>query len=163
MKSKSKTYRSVFAATLMMFAMMAVSVQTLLFSSGLGCDCPTTESQVATNTASTCCSIENKEVPDTCCSSKTATAKKCCCNPSASVCECGDCGCSEGNDNQSPLPAIPTNEKTEVVTPVLICTAPIVGYPFDREVQRVDYQNTAVEFAALSAQETCVLLSRFTC
>jgi hypothetical protein len=61
------------------------------------------------------------------------------------------------------LPAIPTNETTEVVTPVLICAAPIVGYPCNREVQRVDYQNTAAEFAALSSQETCVLLSRFTC
>lgn len=163
MKSKSTTHRAVLVAIRMMFAMVAIALQPQLSSSGSGCDCSTTESQVPTNTSSTCCGIQKEEAPSTCCSSDREESKQCCCDPTASVCECGACECSEDNDNHSPLPAIPANETTEVVTPVLICAAPIVGYPREREVSRVGYQDTAVEFAALSSQETCVLLSRFTC
>lgn len=165
MKSKPKIQRTLLA-TLMMFATAAIGLQPLVFSSGSGCTCETTGSVTAdiSGSESSCCSSLKIEQGQTdCCASKPATPKECCCNPIASVCECGDCGCSVDNDKNSPLPAIPTNETTEVVTPVLICAAPIVGYPRDRNVLRVVYQDTAAEFAALSSQETCVLLSRFTC
>ncbi len=150
-------------AALLVFAIFA---QPFFISSRSGCSCDTTSSVTAATLGyeSSCCNNQTKEqAQNDCCASKPATPKECCCNPIASVCECDDCGCSVDNDKNSPLPAIPTNETTEVVTPVLICAAPVVGYPRDREVRRVDYQNNAAEFAALSSQETCVLLSRFTC
>ena len=62
------------------------------------------------------------------------------------------------------LPVIDApSETNETVSPVLICAAPVVGYP--REVGRrlVAHPRSALEFAALSSQERCVLLSRFTC
>jgi hypothetical protein len=150
----------------MMFATAAIGLQPFVSSSGSGCSCDTTSSVTAAtlgNDSSCCNSLKKEQAQTDCCASKPASAKECCCNRIASVCECDDCGCSVDNDKNSPLPAIPTNETTEVVTPVLICAAPIVGYPRDREVSRVDYQDTAAEFAALSSQETCILLSRFTC
>ena len=163
MKSKL-TIRRTMLATLMVFATAAIGLQPLVFNSGSGCTCDAKASADASANETTCCSNLAEELEQTgCCSSKPATATKCCCNPEAAVCECGDCGCSQDNDHSSPLPAIPTNETTEVVTPTLFCAAPFVGYPREIEVKQVDYQKAVAEFAALSSQQTCVLLSRFTC
>ncbi len=162
MKSKSQKIRSMFFATSMMFAMLAIGVQPMLLGSGRACDCSTIESVNERNTEASCCNGENEELLSSCCSSRLATAQRCSCKPT-SVCDCADCGCSDGNEEHLPLPAIPTNETTEVVSPVLICATPVFVYLFDREIQGFDYQNSAAEFAALSSQEICILLSRFTC
>ena len=163
MKSKSIIRRTMLA-TLMVLATAAIGLQPLVFSSGSDCTCEANVSvgANASGDESSCCNSLVEE-QSSCCSSKPAMPMKCCCNPEATVCGCNNCGCSEDNDSNLPLPAIPTNETTEVVTPTLICAAPLVGYPREIEVKRVKYQNAVPEFAALSSQQTCVLLSRFTC
>ena len=163
MKTNRKIRRTLLT-TLMVFATAAIGSQPLAFNSGSSCTCGATVSADAdaSGDESSCCSSLAKK-QSSCCSSKPAVAKKCCCNPDAAVCQCGDCGCSDDNKSNSYLPAIPTNETTEVVTPTLICSAPSVGYPRESTIKRVDYQNTFAEYAALSSQQTCVLLSRFTC
>ena len=165
MKSKPRIQRIVIA-TLMMFAIVVIGLQPFAFVSGAGCACNATASVTAAQPGdelSCCNSLKHKQAQTDCCSFKPAPATGCCCNPTASVCQCDGCGCSEDDNKNPPSPAIPAKKTTEVVTPVLMFAAPLVGYRGDREVQRVDYQNTAAEFAALTSQETCVLLSRFTC
>lgn len=170
MKMKSTTRRSLLA-TLLVFATAAIGLQPLVSSLGAGCTCDakltsdTSGSDTSVSSSkSSCCSISGEQVQTGCCSAKPVTTKKCCCNPQASVCECGDgCGCSEGNAPNSLLPVVPSNEKTEVVTSSLIYAAPFLGYPRESDIKRVAFPNSVAEHAALSSQQTCVRLSRFTC
>jgi hypothetical protein len=167
MKIKSTTRRPLLA-TLLVFATAAIGLQPLVFNLGATCTCNakpiTSDTSVSTSNSSCCSSSGEHQVQTGCCSAKPVTTKKCLCNPQASVCECGDgCGCSEANDSNTLLPAIPTNEKTEVVTSTLICAAPFVGYPRESEIKPDAYRNGVAEHAALSSQQTCVRLSRFTC
>lgn len=165
MKMKS-TFRRPLLAILLVFATAALGLQPLVFDleSGCSCDAMVTSDLSESAANSSCCSssAEGQETAG-CCSSKPVTKNKCCCNPQVLACECGDCGCGEGNDSKSSLPAIPTTETTEVITPTLICAAPFVGFPRESEVKRVGYSIDVAEHAALSSQQTCVLLSRFTC
>ena len=163
---KSNSIQRTMLATLIVFAASAIGLRPSVFNSGSGCTCEAKVSAGADESVgeSSCCiSLAEEQLQTDCCSSKPTMTKKCCCNPKAAVCECGDCGCSEVNDSNSPLPAIPTSETSEVVSPTLICAAPFVGYPCESKAKRVDYQNAVAEYAALSSHQTCVLLSRFTC
>lgn len=163
MNIKSKIQRTLLA-TLMVFATAAIGLQPLVFSSGSTCTCAAMAS-VDTNAdsgVSSCC-LTSVEEEASCCSSKKAETNPCCCNPEASTCECGDCGCSESNESHPPAPAIPTNETNEVVTPTLICAAPFVGFPKASELKRAATPKTVADHATLTSQQTCVLLSRFTC
>ncbi len=166
MKSKL-TIRRTMVATLMVFATAVIGLQPLVFTSGSSCTCDANVSvnaDASVDESSCCNSVAEEQAQTGCCSSKPAVLSKCCCNPEAVVCGCGDhCGCSEDSDSNSSLPAIPTNETTEVVTLSSVCAAPFVGYPRESEVKQVDYSNSAAEHAARSSQQTCVLLSRFTC
>ena len=158
-------------ATLLVFATAALGLQPLGFSSGSSCECNATETSNVQSavTESSCCSGSAQTADQSCCSAKPlasakTTTKGCCCNPEATVCKCVDCKCSLGDQDSIPAsPAIPTNETTEVVSPVLICAAPFIGHPRETGKQRFSNPRSALEFAALSSQELCVLLSRFTC
>ena len=165
MRHKFQTRRDVLTATCMMIATMAIGLQPLLFNPGSGCTCNAKNLLVASEYVGTSCSeLAEQQTQVSCCSLKLASANKCCCNPDATVCECGSgCGCSEGDDTHSTLPAIPTKEATEVVCPVFMYSAPMVGLPRETENNRADFPKSAAEHAARSSQETCVLLSRFTC
>jgi len=163
MKSNFKTGPLIWVATLMMFAMVAIGLQPLLFSSGSGCTCDATASVDAEISLATCCaSLAEVQHQNNCCSSKPTKSKPCCCNAETLACECGDCGCSEDEDSNSSLPAIPPSE-TKVVSPTLISSAPWLGFPRENEIKRAGFPQAVAEFAALSSQQTCVLLSRFTC
>lgn len=161
MKMKSKT-QSNLVATLMMFASMAISLQPPLVGSGTGCTCDAKTTVEARVITASCCGDQFKQ-QQSCCSEKQVNPKLCCCNPIASVCECGSCGCSENDESNSPLPAIPGNETVELIVPTLICAGPFVGYPRECDVKRVGFPRTAAKHAVRSSQQTCVLLSRFTC
>lgn len=164
MKSKA-TIRRKLLATLMMLATAAVGLQPWVFASGAGCTCDSADA-VSSETAneSSCCNrLAEKQVQADCCTSKPVLAPKCCCAPVVSVCECGDCRCSIDDGNRPLLPAIPTDETTEVVTPVFTGAIPYVGYPRARQIHRIEVGKAAADFTARSSQETCALLSRFTC
>ena len=176
MKNKSTIRRTILTA-LLVFATAAIGLQPFVLSaiSDSGCTCGVTESPaaatvVAAEPASSCCASPVPEQEQVCCSAKPTalveptTANGCCCNPEATECKCVDCKCSVGDEDSFPAsPAIPTNETTEIVSTVLICAAPFVGYPRETDKRRFSFPHFAVDFAALSSQQTCVLLSRFTC
>ena len=163
MNIKSKTQR-ILLVTLMVFATAAIGLQPLVFSSGSACSCDAMASVDANadSGVSSCCGGSVEEV-SCCSSSKKAEPKPCCCNPEASTCECGDCGCSESNESYPPTPAIPTNETTEIVSPTLVCSTPHVGFPKPSEIESVAFSKNVAGQGPLTAQQTCALLSRFTC
>lgn len=169
MKSKPKIQRSLFA-TLMVLAIAATGLQPLVSGSAAECSCHTSAAVAAdlASSPSSCCS----EIVQThasvanvksCCSAIQSTTDGCCCNPEAAVCQCGDCQCGEVEAPSFPSPAIPANQTTEAVTPVLICAAPFVCFPKQAEFAQAGLPKSVADYAALSSQETCVLLSRFTC
>ena len=172
MKTKATIQRSMLA-TLLVFATAALGLQPLVFSSSSSCECNAVETGDVQSAAteSSCCSEPVQAASEhSCCSAKPpasakpTTKKGCCCNPAATECKCVDCKCSVGDEDSFPAsPAIPTNETTETVSTVLICAAPFVGYPRETDKRRFSFPRFAVDFAALSSKQTCVLLSRFTC
>ena len=170
MKSKSTIRRSMLA-TLLVFATAALGLQPLGFSSGSSCECNATETSNVQSavTESSCCSGSAQTADQSCCSAKPlasakTTTKGCCCNPEATVCKCVDCKCSLGDQDSIPAsPAIPTNQTPEAASPAFVCAAPLIGYPRESSQRRSGCRRSAAEFKALSSQQTCVLLSRFTC
>lgn len=161
MKINCKIQRRLLA-TLMVFASAELGLQPLVFDSQSQCNCSVNVA-VDDSTATCCHESVEIEIERSCCSSKPLSANKCCCNPAATACQCGDCECGEDKTSSQPIPAIPASETNEVVSPTLICDAPFVGYPQDSPIKPVGLQNKACELAALTSQQTCVLLSRFTC
>lgn len=168
MKSQSTIRRSMIA-TLLVFATAAIGLQPLAFNSDSGCECSAVESGkvVASVTETSCCATPVAALEQGCCSTtqpSPSATKGCCCNPEATLCKCVDCKCNVKDEQPIPQsPAIPTNETIEIVSPVLICSVPLVCHPRDAGARRLAHQRSALEFAALSSQERCVLLSRFTC
>ncbi len=100
---------------------------------------------------------------ESCCSQTAELTAPCCCNPNAAVCKCEDCQCGQKQSPDEPLPAIPVNETNEVVSPTLICAAPPNAFPHPCELQKLSLPKHFSARAVLSSQQTCVLLSRFTC
>lgn len=160
----AQTIRRTLLATLMVFATAAIGLQPLVFSSGSACTCDAMASVDANadSGVSSCCggSVEEEA---SCCSSKKAKTNPCCCNPEALTCQCVDCRCGESDEPHPPAPAIPTNETTEIVSPTLVCSTPHVGFPKPSEIESVAFSRNVADQATLTAQQTCVLLSRFTC
>lgn len=162
MKSKLKSRCPIWVATLTMIATMAIGLQPWSFSSGTACTCDAKASVDTNESDATCCGNSAEQALQQSCS-LTKKAGRCACEPEAADCECGGCGCSEANDSKSSMPAIPTNETTELVSLNLICAAPFVGFPRESDNKRAGCQKAVVEHAALTSQQTCILLSRFTC
>ena len=160
--------RRTLLVTLMVFATAAIGLQPFVSGSTYECGCQAnaaSDVDVTDVPAASCCRVPVKvQESSSCCSSKPATQSGgCCCNPEALVCECVNCHCGEANETTAPTSAIPSNETTEVVSPTLICATPLVCCPKQSEITRASFRRTVAEHAALSSQETCVLLSRFTC
>lgn len=151
--------------TLMAFVTAAIGLHPLIFDSGNGCECgvESTANVSLDGEATSCCSSSSAETKQpSCCSNQ--VAKKCCCNPNATACGCGDsCQCSGSSKPVPIVPAVPTNESSEVVSVTLICSAPLVGFPKTCQTQQTCYPTSAATHAARTSQQTCVLLSRFTC
>ena len=158
MKSQSTIRRSMIA-TLLVFATAAIGLQSLAFTSGSACSCSATETveAVPSVTESSCCSRPVQDSEPSCCSTKQAAPTSgCCCNPDAMTCKCVDCNCNAEEDQPVPLsPAVPPSESNETVSPVLICAAPVVGYPREVGKRLVAHPRSAPEFAALSSH--CLL------
>lgn len=155
---------------LLVLAISGFGLPSLFLNSQVRCDCRTAEPchSFATVPASSC--RKNRQtVANSCCSVGLGITKKssksgCCCNPAADVCRCVDCKCNvEDEDSAPPSPALPSNENTEVVSLSLICAFPSAGYPRDSSQRQFGGLDPVIGFPALSSQERCVLLSRFTC
>ena len=161
----SRTIRSATLTTLLAFVIAAIGLQPLFFNSDNGCDCAfgIAANVLIDDEASSCCSSSSDQTEQSSCCTNQAIKKRCC-NPDASVCGCGDgCQCSE-NSNSLPIdPGVPANETTEVVSVTLVCSAPFSGFPKSCQTQQTCYPTSAATHAALTSQQTCVLLSRFTC
>lgn len=165
MKIRLKTQRSLLA-TLMVFAIHAIGLQSFVFELEEGCRCATNVSVTAEASSETCCGELPKVQKHGCCStteSNATAATSCCCNPAALACGCGECKCSEDEGSHAPPPAIPGNETTEVVSPTWFSAAPSICFPRESEIKQAHSQKTVADYATLSSQQTCVLLSRFTC
>lgn len=159
-------FRQTSIVALLVLSMIGIGMQTFETVVDTGCRCATNslESNAddrASDAAESCCS--KTSIESDCCSTTVRPASPCCCNPNATVCECGDCSCSEEKSPHQPIPAIPTNETIQVVTPTLICASARFGFSRPCTLKRLSWPQTFSVHAALSSKQTCVLLSRFTC
>lgn len=113
---------------------------------------------VAAPVATSCCSTKT-----TCCETEEAAlSPECGCSSADQGCECPSCGCTSSNDLPPVPPAIPS-ESNESQTQSLLVTLSI-GWI---DVPDVKYPVNAGQVIPASisrtAQQTCVILSRFTC
>mgnify|MGYP001379601945 FL=1 len=156
-----KTVRNIARQFVTWSAVFMLLVQPL---GALGADCGCSSANETSNVSwcsgtDTCCGSA-----ETSCCSKTLS---CCSTTTTSddaPCSCGDsCQCSAADDNQSSNPVIPVNDSTCQQTHILALAnqtiSGIDGTVLGREFSRVE---TASPFS-LTAQQVCVLLSRFTC
>ncbi len=154
-------------AALLVFATTASGLQSMLFNLNSHCSCGAIVVDVSNTTAVSpaCCDRSTRARDATaCCSGGATPIGKCRCDPQALTCACGQrCGCANDSQKDTSLPAIPVSETREVVTPMLLCAAPFVGYPGRNETNRIAFPSPVAEHATLSSLETCVLLSRFRC
>ena len=135
-------------------AIAMLFVQPLSLSAS-NCGCCTTGDQAG---SATCCASTIQS--SSCCGSKTT----CCCSKSQEVnptCTCGDqCRCSIETPGK-PLPAVPLNGSQHEQTQTLALTISVVPLVVTRPDSNIDRQNGSVYRPALTAQQTCALLSRF--
>ncbi len=127
------------------------------------CGCSGSNIQTAKNsccgsTETTCCS---SSVELTCCSSSTKT----CCSKNdvlkSSSCNCGDqCRCSSEQPSQ-PMPAVPVNETQTEQSQSVALTLEVAVLCFAQPKSSFDRQLFSGYQPALTAQQTCALLSRF--
>lgn len=145
--------RKTSVVALLVLSMFGFGMQDLKSATKAGCQCSMNSVEGSSNWIDT----------RSCCSEKANLASPCCCNPDAKVCQCGDCRCGEEESPSQPLPAIPTNEINEVVSPTLICSAIELGFPNPGELKKLSLPKPFSAHAARSSKQICVLLSRFTC
>ncbi len=109
--------------------------------------------------AKSCCSADQKV--SSCCVSKPATIAACHCNPSTESCQCETCECADSSDTPSSPPAAPPTESHETQTFV---TFSFISWVHTQTTMfPADSGSTSLRMVTLSSQQTCVLLSRFTC
>ena len=164
---KFNTTRKLTGTTCTWLAMIALCLQpNSMGGSGCGCDDKAQSSpQQATccsakSDLSTCCST--RESNTTCLPTKPATSG-CCCDPTNDVCLCEDCDCCVKDESPAPpLTIPPANPPTDVQIQISLFSFPFETLPLKTESDRVS-THTANDSDALSAQQTCILLSRFTC
>lgn len=112
----------------------------------------------------TCCKAKlQSPEPKSCCASKKVEAVQgdCCCNPKAQVCTCRDCTCGSTEAPESSNPPFAPVQQHEFSSMALLA--------FDSDLATTDAAHgrafpTANSSAdTLTAQMTCVRLSRFHC
>lgn len=126
------------------------------------------ETQKSDRASSTCCSEKTpapKSAPkSTLDSTNNSASKNCCCSDKASECQCVDCQCGSERGSQPRSPAIPTNETTEIVVSVFVeFTSAFEVIPNFCDARKLLGLRMLAEPSFLTAQQVCVLLSRFRC
>lgn len=156
MYRKPKKHRALITA-LSLLMIVAMGLQSLTPSSGNDCVCVSPSPSEAIVFSDIASSVQTAG----CCSKQ--KAKECCCNPSAIACQCSDCHCDVDDDSRNSWPALPISETTESVPLSMVSSAPIDFSRNQGVASRFSYRNAASRLPALSSQQTCILLSRFTC
>ena len=144
-------------------AVMAMTFPWVTISSRPSCNCAA-ETQPATVQSPSCC---QSEVTESCCSTKqrgeTKVAGGCCCNPKATQCQCGDCEC--GAPPTAPIPKTPVHGGLQFQ----LVFAGFIGLPpgSDLDFRQLGGDHLCMASTrfgpSLSAQQKCVILSRFNC
>lgn len=159
---KIKPSRHTVVTTLLVL-LIAVTGLTSYSDVNSGCSCVAGHQDASRLEKTSCCSTMAIQEPECCRKKVVQEARGCCCNPSAKECECGTCDCSESDESKLPFPALPTNESTELVSTTLSYATPVDGYQCGSDPSKLAYSQSVSELTTLSSQQTCVLLSRFTC
>ena len=146
-----------FAKQLVAWSAIAMLFLQPLGLSGYDCGCGSVNVQEATTEY--CCSMDTPE--KSCC----RTSEKTCCSTSDKVnnapCKCGDhCRCSM-NQPGKPLPVIPVNESQSEQSQSLALTSSVWPTAVSQTESKFGGQTFSVVRLALTAQQTCALLSRF--
>ena len=102
------------------------------------------------------------EVESSCCSQQSEVETDCCCDPQSKRCACEDCSCSESDDTP-PLPAIPASQSSDLVYVSLPSLNTGFELPWPPTVTNKGFEHSAFFSNPLTAQQTCAVLSRFTC
>ena len=121
----------------------------------LGCCSALTSCCAKSNDSSNCCGSAS-----TCCSTSKTTGS-CECDSNSDGCQCEDCKCKESDGKQSPLPAVPTQSETQSQTVVVSIALDLLSD--DQQGPSLKGPVSLSKVVARTAQQTCVILSRFTC
>lgn len=162
---RPRTIRKLARQTLTWSAMLMMLVQPVSLIAA-DCGCCSREGMPA---STTCCANNNTE--KSCCSrqaSDCCVAKASCCSVSdsrsQSPCKCGDdCRCSQRDQPLTPQPAIPTNDSGHDQLQLVLLAIQsscfgdcVCDDPCKPRPESASYRSS-------TAQQVCVLLSRFTC
>lgn len=156
----NRAFRSTKSKLITLLTIVGLVFNSFAFSAASDCKCAEPTEPAAEEFSSNCCSQDSGE---SCCS---AESQCCCSSPSSddySLCGCGEsCGCSS-TEHPLPMendPVIPSTESQAnafgLATKTFVSSIiPIVGSEKDFDsLSRV---------LTYSSQQTCALLSRFTC
>ena len=135
-------------------ALIALMVSPIDSSSS--CLCST--SDVVNANAASCCVSEVEE--KSCCSSN--QPKSCCCS-TASDCNCLGCECDEPVEPISELPFAPGQTQIDLVFAGHVGLSSEISTPWPEDRESVWPETRSNPGSTLTALETCVILSRFTC
>lgn len=120
------------------------------------CECNQASGLLATN-------FSASNVPSCCSVKEVAAAKKCCCQPQANQCACGECTCGDLDSSlPSPAPMIPPQHQVDVVLVWMALDDALcfLSLPCGSPQPRLFQQGHAI---SSTAQQRCVILSRFNC
>ncbi len=145
-----------FAKQLMAWSAIAMLFLQPLSLTGNDCGCA---SNVRTTATASCCSL--KQAAKSCC----GVVEKTCCSKNDKVttttCTCGDqCRCSKGKPVQ-PVPAVPAKESQREHTQTLALPNSLLPSVVSSSENTICLLSRSDFRPALTAQQTCVLLSRF--
>lgn len=133
-------------------------------------DCGCCSKRVNESAKASCCSLE---APTTSiCCSKISSVESCCEAAKTSCCSASDqfsntrCKCDDHclcslSEPAKQLPAIPSNEKQNDQVNTLSLTVCVVPTAVSQTESKFRFQVSTVYRPALTAQQTCALLSRF--
>ena len=149
---------------LVSFSAVLIAVLSMAFGFLLApypsCQCSTEVQAVAAGDSASCCSLS--EVPEPCCKSSVSVSASCCCPPKVVECSCNECTCGEINESSPSDFPVPISSSSESA----VCCAII------REVEVFNYSTGSKRRLGLTksnslfaetAQQKCILLSRFHC
>ena len=112
-----------------------------------------------------CCGIDRDAARslNDCCTASRNTTSACRCDSSALFCQCGNCQCADRQEPPPVPPAVPPTESQKTPTQTFLTLAFV-----DSIHTRSDRYPKSIQFfpakpVSHSAQQSCVLLSRFTC
>lgn len=167
---KSRKTRIALKAMCSWLAIVAVSIQPIV-ASAVSCLCDEKSDSATFEsccdaepvTQSCCSAVDSVNSSSSCCSSTQFKKSTCKCDSNAASCECGDCQCADSNGGSTAPPAIALPTSNESQTQTFVSCSFIESIHTQATNQLTNSRSSYLVQDSLTAQETCVLLSRFTC